>query len=181
MVNGSERPIVGRYWSSVLILSPPQPQICSRSAFLVTICPADEVNEISLMGRLFESLTKQINDSLKLSDVKAEFSERFKSLESRILVDNERLVELDKLKKEMNEIRNQLWQRKSLIPTQTSGSMDRLLPGYLRMNTDGIKIVKMDDMQPFEKYTLTQSTIEYLKKPTFDIWHWEPNEVSLIF
>lgn len=29
--------------------------------------------------------------------------------------------------------------------------MDRLLPGYLRMNTDGIKIVKMDDMQPFEK------------------------------
>ncbi|TPP62286.1 hypothetical protein FGIG_03917 [Fasciola gigantica] len=55
------------------------------SAFMVTIGPADEVNELSLMGRLLESLTKQINDSLKLTDVKAEFNERFKSLESRIL------------------------------------------------------------------------------------------------
>ncbi|VDP72004.1 unnamed protein product [Echinostoma caproni] len=87
---------------------------------MVSISPADEVNEISLMGRLFESLTKQINDN---------------------------------------------------------SGMDKLLPGYLRMNTDGIKIVKLDDMQPFEKYTLTQSTIDYLKKPTFDIWHWEPNEM----
>ena len=24
---------------------------------------------------------------------------------------------------------------------------------------------------------LTQETVQYLKKPTFDIWHWEPNEM----
>lgn len=28
------------------------------------------------------------------------------------------------------------------------------------------------------QYTLSQETIEYLKQPTFDIWHWEPNEVN---
>ena len=27
------------------------------------------------------------------------------------------------------------------------------------------------------QYTLSQETVDYLKKPTFDIWHWEPNEV----
>ena len=27
------------------------------------------------------------------------------------------------------------------------------------------------------QYTLSQETIDYLKQPTFDIWHWEPNEV----
>ena len=27
------------------------------------------------------------------------------------------------------------------------------------------------------QYILSQETIDYLKKPTFDIWHWEPNEV----
>lgn len=28
------------------------------------------------------------------------------------------------------------------------------------------------------QYTLSQETIEALKKPTFDVWHWEHNEVS---
>lgn len=27
------------------------------------------------------------------------------------------------------------------------------------------------------QYTLSQETIETLKKPTFDVWHWEHNEV----
>ncbi|KAH9514910.1 High affinity cAMP-specific and IBMX-insensitive 3',5'-cyclic phosphodiesterase 9A [Bulinus truncatus] len=26
-------------------------------------------------------------------------------------------------------------------------------------------------------YTLSQETVDYLKQPTFDIWHWEPNEM----
>ena len=30
---------------------------------------------------------------------------------------------------------------------------------------------------PYPKYILTTETEEYLKKPTFDIWHWEPNEM----
>lgn len=30
----------------------------------------------------------------------------------------------------------------------------------------------------FLQYTLSQETIEALKKPTFDVWHWEHNEVS---
>ena len=29
----------------------------------------------------------------------------------------------------------------------------------------------------YPKYILTQETIYYLKKPTFDIWHWEHNEM----
>ena len=29
----------------------------------------------------------------------------------------------------------------------------------------------------YPKYVLTQETVEYLKKPTFNIWNWEPNEM----
>ena len=32
---------------------------------------------------------------------------------------------------------------------------------------------------PKFQYTLSQETINYLKNPTFDIWHWEPNEVRM--
>lgn len=27
------------------------------------------------------------------------------------------------------------------------------------------------------QYTLSQTTVEQLKEPIFNIWHWEPNEV----
>ena len=30
------------------------------------------------------------------------------------------------------------------------------------------------------QYTLSQETIDYVKQPTFDIWHWEPNEVRCV-
>jgi len=30
------------------------------------------------------------------------------------------------------------------------------------------------------QYTLSKETTDYLKQPTFDMWHWEPNEVYLI-
>ncbi len=33
------------------------------------------------------------------------------------------------------------------------------------------------DVPPYPKYILTEETIRYLKMPTFDIWHWEPNEM----
>ena len=29
----------------------------------------------------------------------------------------------------------------------------------------------------YPKYVLTQETVDYLKKPTFNIWNWEPNEM----
>jgi len=27
------------------------------------------------------------------------------------------------------------------------------------------------------QYTLSKETTDYLTQPTFDMWHWEPNEV----
>ncbi|KAG5454463.1 High affinity cAMP-specific and IBMX-insensitive 3',5'-cyclic phosphodiesterase 9A, partial [Clonorchis sinensis] len=42
---------------------------------------------------------------------------------------------------------------------------------------DGIKIAQLKADDPLEKYTFTKATTEYLKKPTFNIWQWEPNEM----
>ena len=33
------------------------------------------------------------------------------------------------------------------------------------------------DVPHYPKYVLSKETVAYLKKPTFDIWHWEPNEM----
>ena len=36
------------------------------------------------------------------------------------------------------------------------------------------------DIPNFDKYVLSEQTKESLKTPDFDIWQWEPNEVSSI-
>ncbi|KAK3721844.1 hypothetical protein RRG08_063040 [Elysia crispata] len=43
--------------------------------------------------------------------------------------------------------------------------------------TDETKISLKRDVPNYPKYTLSQETVDYLKQPTFDIWHWEPNEM----
>jgi len=30
------------------------------------------------------------------------------------------------------------------------------------------------------QYTLSKETTDYLTQPTFDMWHWEPNEVGYL-
>uniref|UniRef100_A0A8C6PHB7 High affinity cGMP-specific 3',5'-cyclic phosphodiesterase 9A n=1 Tax=Nothobranchius furzeri TaxID=105023 RepID=A0A8C6PHB7_NOTFU len=42
---------------------------------------------------------------------------------------------------------------------------------------DGKKVTPRRDVPNYPKYTLSQETIEALKKPTFDVWHWEHNEM----
>uniref|UniRef100_A0A8D3DGU6 High affinity cGMP-specific 3',5'-cyclic phosphodiesterase 9A n=1 Tax=Scophthalmus maximus TaxID=52904 RepID=A0A8D3DGU6_SCOMX len=42
---------------------------------------------------------------------------------------------------------------------------------------DGKKVTPRRDVPNYPKYTLSQETVEALKKPTFDVWHWEHNEM----
>ena len=39
------------------------------------------------------------------------------------------------------------------------------------------QVTRSRDVPLYPKYVLTQETVAYLKKPTFDIWHWESNEM----
>lgn len=38
--------------------------------------------------------------------------------------------------------------------------------------------ISLDNIPTYPKYQLSPETIQYLKTPTFNIWHWEPNEVD---
>ena len=39
------------------------------------------------------------------------------------------------------------------------------------------QVSRTKEVPLYPKYMLTQETVEYLKKPTFNIWNWEPNEM----
>nr|CAH8823245.1 unnamed protein product [Trichobilharzia regenti] len=145
-----------------------------NTPYTVTVVHNSEPSEISLIARMFESLTVQLNDTLKITDLKNEFADRMQLLEKRMVVESDRLNDLERVRKELQELRNLFYERKS---TFSGSSAERNYPGNLRMSSNGVKIVEMQNLPVFEKYTLTESTIDFLKKPTFDIWHWEPNEM----
>ncbi|CAH8490623.1 unnamed protein product [Schistosoma bovis] len=145
-----------------------------NTPYTVTITHSSEPSEISLIVRMFESLTKQINDTMKISDLKNEFTDRMQLLEQRIMVESDRHNDIDRIKKELKELKIQIHERKTGL---TNIGSERTYLGNIRLSNDGVKILDLQNLPIFEKYTLTQSTIDFLKKPTFDIWHWEPNEM----
>ncbi|CAH8440130.1 unnamed protein product [Dicrocoelium dendriticum] len=112
--------------------------------------------------------------ALKLSQLKDELVEQFGRLDSLLNVDNAKLAELAKLRNELNDLRNQFSEGRA---SDYLTVLNENIRGRRTVDMGGIKIVRLDDDQPLERYTLTASTIEYLKKPSFDIWHWEPNEM----
>ncbi|CAH8486039.1 unnamed protein product [Schistosoma intercalatum] len=145
-----------------------------NTPYTVTITHSSEPSEITLIVRMFESLTKQINDTMKISDLKNEFTDRMQLLEQRIMVESDRHNDIDRIKKELKELKIQIHERKTGL---TNIGSERTYLGNIRLSNDGVKILDLQNLPIFEKYTLTQSTIDFLKKPTFDIWHWEPNEM----
>ncbi|CAH8491386.1 unnamed protein product [Schistosoma curassoni] len=145
-----------------------------NTPYTVTITHSSEPSEITLIVRMFESLTKQINDTMKISDLKNEFTDRMQLLEQRIMVESDRHNDIDRIKKELKDLKIQIHERKTGL---TNIGSERTYLGNIRLSNDGVKILDLQNLPIFEKYTLTQSTIDFLKKPTFDIWHWEPNEM----
>ncbi|KAK2151521.1 hypothetical protein LSH36_361g08022 [Paralvinella palmiformis] len=79
-----------------------------------------------------------------------------------------KLLEIEKCKKDISDVKNELYMaHKKMIdynhlspPNEARRSINWQRKSFLQ----------------FDKYTLSQETIDYLKQPTFDIWHWEPNE-----
>lgn len=110
----------------------------------------------------FNSILSKVGDefikAFKIKEFQDEMSARMSAVESRLQVEGMKAVEIDHCKQELKQLKHSLSRSK----LQTSSS-------FSKPHKRGVP--------PYPKYTLTQETEEYLKKPTFDIWDWEPNEM----
>ncbi|KAG7267685.1 hypothetical protein CRUP_025391 [Coryphaenoides rupestris] len=83
-------------------------------------------------------------------------------------VEGLKVVEIEKCKNELKKLRDEMNSR--------VGSRVNCSCKY-NFSDDGKKPTPRRDVPNYPKYTLSQETIEALKKPTFDVWHWEHNEM----
>ncbi|TRY92096.1 hypothetical protein DNTS_022018, partial [Danionella cerebrum] len=104
-----------------------------------------------------------------VQQLKIEVTNRLAMLEKRVELEGLKVVEIEKCKNDLKKLRDEMTSR-----------------GGVRVNCnckynfadDGKKLSPRRDVPSYPKYTLSQETIEALKKPTFDVWHWEHNELE---
>ncbi|KAK6168428.1 hypothetical protein SNE40_020964 [Patella caerulea] len=145
-------------------LSPTMPannQGCPYKVFIKE--PNEPQGDSEAFQTVLTQVTEQINRVFKMEELKSELSTRLTTLEKRLEIEGLKVVEIEKCKRDISDIKDQIWNAQKKY---TDNSM-----------SDEKKISLKRDVPTYPKYTLSQETVDYVKQPTFDIWHWEPNEM----
>ncbi|XP_013391999.1 high affinity cGMP-specific 3',5'-cyclic phosphodiesterase 9A isoform X2 [Lingula anatina] len=170
---------------ALVTVAPSMPNNDAQTPYNVIVereVPLPTGNEEGAFKNVLNHVAEQFSEALKVDEFRTEVNKRLNTLESRIEKDNQRGVEIEKCRKDISDIRNQIFEAQTKIvdynhmrPNYFQGkSTDRF---YASSSTDEHKIVMKRDIPKYPKYTLSEETVAYLKQPTFDIWHWEPNEM----
>ncbi|ELU08710.1 hypothetical protein CAPTEDRAFT_136586 [Capitella teleta] len=120
-----------------------------------------------ILQNVLTQVAEQFNRAFKVEETRTELTNRLNVLERRLEVDNLKAIEIEKCKKDISELKTQLYNNTKKLVDYNSLSA---------LSDDG-KISLKRDVPSYPKYTLSQETVDYLKQPTFDMWHWEPNEM----
>ncbi|XP_069805229.1 high affinity cGMP-specific 3',5'-cyclic phosphodiesterase 9A-like isoform X3 [Dendropsophus ebraccatus] len=117
---------------------------------------------------LLAQVTEEFTRAFRISELKREVYERLSTLERRVEAEGRKATDIDKCKLELKKLRDEMEERSS----------SRLsCPCKYYRSGEIIRINPRRDVPTYPKYTLSSETIETLKKPTFDVWHWEYNEM----
>ncbi|PWA20391.1 hypothetical protein CCH79_00003811 [Gambusia affinis] len=121
---------------------------------------------------MFQSVLSQVAEqftrAFRISELKAEVTNRLAALEKRVEMEGLKVVEIEKCKNDLKKLRDEM--------TSRGGSRVSCSCKF-NFSEEGKKVTPRRDVPTYPKYTLSQETIEALKKPTFDVWHWEHNEM----
>ncbi|XP_069805228.1 high affinity cGMP-specific 3',5'-cyclic phosphodiesterase 9A-like isoform X2 [Dendropsophus ebraccatus] len=116
---------------------------------------------------LLAQVTEEFTRAFRISELKREVYERLSTLERRVEAEGRKATDIDKCKLELKKLRDEMEERSSRLSCPCK---------YYRSG-EIIRINPRRDVPTYPKYTLSSETIETLKKPTFDVWHWEYNEM----
>ncbi|EDV25625.1 High affinity cGMP-specific 3',5'-cyclic phosphodiesterase 9A [Trichoplax sp. H2] len=152
---------------SLVAISWDVPENDESAPYVATVIAEDSV--VSENDRLAGILT-QVSDhfvrAFNITELRKEIRDHLSELKKRVeTVEGLKAVEIEKCKKEINQLREMMYARKKYNSEQ-----------YIYNEPDKVNISR-SKIPLYTKYTLSQETIDYLKKPTFDIWQWEPNEM----
>uniref|UniRef100_A0A673FYF5 Phosphodiesterase n=1 Tax=Sinocyclocheilus rhinocerous TaxID=307959 RepID=A0A673FYF5_9TELE len=144
-------------------------RFCSPCDIKELFCTATGLSRnttISLLdstGELFQNVLTQVAEqfsrAFKINELKTEVTNRLAMLEKRVELEGMKVVEIEKCRSDIKKLREEMASRNNSF-------LD-----------DNKKLTPRRDVPSYPKYMLSQQTIDALRKPTFDVWLWESNEM----
>ncbi|XP_063292824.1 high affinity cGMP-specific 3',5'-cyclic phosphodiesterase 9A-like [Pelobates fuscus] len=93
--------------------------------------------------------------------------DRLTILESRIESDGLKFLDIDKCRNDVKKLREEMEKKNKGLNCACN----------YYYSEEIIKLTPERQIPTYPKYTLSSQTVDALKKPTFDVWHWEHNEM----
>ncbi|XP_015219054.1 high affinity cGMP-specific 3',5'-cyclic phosphodiesterase 9A isoform X7 [Lepisosteus oculatus] len=118
-----------------------------------------------LFQNVLTQVAEQFSRAFKINELKTEVTNRLAMLEKRVELEGLKVVEIEKCRSDIKKLRDEMASRNNRLSTPNS---------FLDENK---KLTPRRDVPSYPKYMLSQETIEALRKPSFDVWLWESNEM----
>ncbi|KAM8927630.1 high affinity cGMP-specific 3',5'-cyclic phosphodiesterase 9A-like [Pelodytes ibericus] len=109
---------------------------------------------------VLSQVTEEFSRAFRISELKREVTERLSILERRMEMEGLKVLDIDKCKNDLKRLREEMEKKNKGSGTEINK-----------------KLNPRRDVPTYPKYTLSSETVDALKKPTFDVWHWEYNEM----
>uniref|UniRef100_A0A2K5PA24 Phosphodiesterase n=1 Tax=Cebus imitator TaxID=2715852 RepID=A0A2K5PA24_CEBIM len=116
-----------------------------------------------LIQSVLAQVAEQFSRAFKINELKAEVANHLAVLEKRVELEGLKVVEIEKCKSDIKKMKEELAARSKMCPGT-----------HMAPRAPGAWLTRSSC--PFQ-YLLSPETVEALRKPTFDVWLWEPNEM----
>ncbi|XP_061483546.1 high affinity cGMP-specific 3',5'-cyclic phosphodiesterase 9A isoform X2 [Rhineura floridana] len=149
-------------------IDPTMPANSKRTPYKVRpVATRQQTEKEELFQNLLVQVIEQFSRVFKIDELKTEVVNHLAMLEKRVELEGLKVVEIEKCKSDIKKMRDEMAARS----TRTS------CPCKYSFLDENKKLMPRRDVPSYPKYMLSQETIEALRKPTFDVWLWEPNEM----
>nr|KAF6478290.1 phosphodiesterase 9A [Molossus molossus] len=152
---------------AMVSIDPTMPTNSERTPYKVRPVAIKQVSEKEeLIQSVLTQVAEQFSRAFKINELKAEVANHLAALEKRVELEGLKVVEIEKCKSDIKKMREELAARSNRTSCPCKYSF-----------LDNKKLTPHRDVPTYPKYLLSPETIEALRKPTFDVWLWEPNEM----
>ncbi|XP_044298623.1 high affinity cGMP-specific 3',5'-cyclic phosphodiesterase 9A [Varanus komodoensis] len=149
-------------------IDPTMPENSERTPYkVIPVATGQQTEKEELFQNLLVQVSEQFSRVFKIDELKTEVANHLAMLEKRVELEGLKVVEIEKCKSDIKKMRDEMSARSSRTNCPCKYS-------FLDENK---KLMPRRDVPSYPKYMLSQETIEALRKPTFDVWLWEPNEM----
>ncbi|XP_072541628.1 high affinity cGMP-specific 3',5'-cyclic phosphodiesterase 9A isoform X2 [Salminus brasiliensis] len=146
---------------AMVSIDPTMPSNSERSPYKVVPHTGGQLaDKEELFQNVLTQVAEQFSRAFKINELKTEVTNRLAMLEKRVELEGLKVVEIEKCRSDIKKLREEMASRNN------SSFLD-----------DNKKLTPRRDVPSYPKYMLSQQTISALRKPAFDVWLWESNEM----